>query len=426
MFLLRDGKWLSLLNLFLLLLLCASAAFFFFPQSQEIESVDFTIPKKTELPASPFKKGKGSEKIGERGPFALEVAPFQLMLPDLHDLLIYCGPSGRPSLKPLLRLGLKNSSEMRSVALNQKIFLCREKRGEFAFAPKGEISPLWMEAVSADGEVMHLKVFLEDGEGALITSPEKAHSLILHRTAETDCGFTSWEIGSYRVDPSLLIRQRARIAGRDYFLERCGGERFNYVTSRERIDFMDDKDPYFCFVKEGDLLVWKEGKWTLTENMEEIDNQPVMLVKKIDDKLFTFELWDGEGRGKISLNLVRARFHDWTPDPTQEFKFAGAKTWAQFALDCRGERIIVRPNDWLLFKDQQGWCKISTAAEVEDFVSQKIQGALFIVDKMVRSEGRQYLQGVLFNASRTEMHEVELDSASAKPHPLIHIPEGSP
>ncbi|MCP5507977.1 MAG: hypothetical protein H7A37_06730 [Chlamydiales bacterium] len=45
------------------------------------------------------------------------------------------------------------------------------------------------------------------------------------------------ELGKWRVDGTLLARQRARWYGPDMFLKRHGGDEFKDVSGKRRIDF---------------------------------------------------------------------------------------------------------------------------------------------------------------------------------------------
>lgn len=127
-----------------------------------------------------------------------------------------------------------------------------------------------------------------------------------------------------------------------------------------------------------------------------------------------FELWDVEGKARLPLTIFRAKLHEPMPDVVAEFKFIAAKTWAQYIIECRGKRLILKPSDWLVLT-KEGWIRLTTAQDVDHFVMQKLQGPLFVVDKMHKKEGKQVLTGHIFNASRTDMKEVELTLNLNKP-----------
>jgi len=65
------------------------------------------------------------------------------------------------------------------------------------------------------------------------------------------------------------------------------------------------------------------------------------------------------------------------------------------------------PKDWLL-RTPEGWIKLSTVQEIDDYVERRLQGPLFVFDGVISREGRQMLLGSLFNPARTERQEIEL------------------
>ena len=138
----------------------------------------------------------------------------------------------------------------------------------------------------------------------------------------------------------------------------------------------------------------------------------------------TFDLWDPEGRGRIGLSLIRQREGMPLPDLSQQFKFVGAKTWAQFIVECNLKRMILKPGDWLVLTDK-GWNRINSPDEVDDYVTCKTQGPLFVLDKMTKQNGKQVLVGHLFSANRTDMHEVELP-AQVSPYPNLYTKDLPP
>ncbi len=368
------------------------------------------------------------EKIGE-GALALKWTPPHPTVPDLRKELFFLGPNLRPDVltsKSLFHVGLKSSSEVKSLTLRDRHYLTFQSktssmheasnsisRGAYTFSPDNKTTPLWIELSCADDHSVRIIVGMTDEAGRLVNCPEEIRCFNLQKgEGQRNALSQSWEIGGNRVDATLLVRQKARWIGPDKFLEKHGGSDFAYTVGRERIDFIDPAHPYACFVKEGDFLIWKENQWKFPAEDENTSSFPLLVVKKVDEKLMAFELWDREGRGKIPINLIRARGYEPLPDLKQEFKFVGAKTWAQFIVEARSERLILRPHDWLLLT-AEGWEKIDTAEKVDLYVSQKLVGPLFILEKMSKLAGKQVLIGHIFNATRTEVFDVELPAVQS-------------
>lgn len=399
---------------------------------------------KLQLPKNPFAQSMDTyEKIGQ-GPFALKWVAPRLELPDLRSELLFFGKNERPDIPvdhPLFRLAL--GEEIRTFPSNEKIYLTYQRaeshsclptplssgqvplwgesagnysKGKYAFSPGNHPTSLWCQLYPRSvADEVDISVEMVDEKRGEISTPMEHHLFSLKK-ADQAKAHGAWEIGGLRVDSTLFIRQKAHWSGGDLFLERHGGEEYAFALGRERIDFLDDVDPYCCFVKAGDFLVWKDQKWMHANTSPQSLDLPLLIVKKIEEKVIIFELWDCDGKSRINLSLVRSREYDPFPDIEQEFKFVGVKTWAQFIVECRKERMILRPHDWLILT-KEGWQKLNSPEEIDAFLSHKITGPLFILDQLTKQNGRQTLIGHLFNASRTEMKEIALPAALS---PLAH------
>lgn len=245
-----------------------------------------------------------------------------------------------------------------------------------------------------------------------VSTPENLAQFSLNLSQWQHANLPQWELGGVRVDSSLLVRQKAKWIGRDHFLEIHGGSDFATCIGKERIDFAQNDATASCFVGEGDFLIWKDDRWVKPAEGEDTKRYNLLMVKKIDDKVMTFEAWDTVGRRNVMINLLKTKDPTGFPNIEQEFSFVGAKTWAQFITECRGQRQVLRPNDWLIFTENE-WRVLASEEEIDNYVAQKLQGPLFIIDKMSKEGGRQVLTGHIFNSSRTEMRDVELPQVSS-------------
>lgn len=448
-------RWIGVANFLLLSLLVVATCLFLISFKQEEIPVFVPRVEPKELPKSPFASYDEFFPEISNSLLALKWVPPQMQLPDLRQELLFCGKNARPdslASKASFYFSLKTAQERaliregeRSYLIYQGICLPKgqrklsqeahvgdseplwgeatsaavEEKNPYVFSPGNQPTPLWFETKDLGNQTVEVRVSMLDEKGALVTTPAELRSFHLQLQESSKGPSQGWELGGQRVDATLLVRQKARWIGHDLFLEMHGGEEFAHATGKERVDFGEGSNLYSCFVSLGDFLVWKEGRWQLAENGE-TQLLPLMVVKKIEEKILTFELWDPEGKGKILLSLVHIRDHSPMPDLAQEFKFVGAKTWAQFIVECRpGLRMTLKPHDWLVLT-QEGWVKLDNSAQVDAYVEQRLAGPLFILEKMAKVNGRQVLIGQLFNAARTEMEAVELASASS-PSPLANF-----
>lgn len=404
----------------LLLALCGTA-WLFLHSPDEFPQITPKLPH-TQLPKNLFTQPDMAYQAISEGPFAVNWTPPSMQLPDLREEILYYGKNGRPDISPgdeLITITLKSSLETKTVHPGQKIYLVY--RHGYHFAPGAKPTSLWIDLCSKKYEdLLAVHVHMVNENRQLVKTPEECAEFEVNAKEFSRTQATNWELGGCRVDTTLLVRQRARWLGPDLFLDMHGGDEFLWAKDKQRIDFMADV-PYACFVQEGDFLIWKEGKWAVAQGQSTV-GYPLLIVKKMDDKLMAFELWDVDGRSKATLHLIRTKEASFLPNLAEEFKFVGAKTWSQFVVESRQDRMIIKPNDWLVLSEGC-WKKIASSQEVDDYVNLKLTGPLFILDKMKKQNGVQVLIGHLFNASRTEVIEVELP---AQPCSLAYKPLGTP
>jgi hypothetical protein len=411
------GQWLSWLNFTLvglILLLGLAGGLFWLKRPAEIIS---THPpsKESGLPKGAFELPEQAyQNLG--GPlFTLQQAPLSMQLPDLKPQLIYYGKNGRPdaqSTHTLLHFSLNGNKAVVSIPPEEKLYLVYDRKGtpgRYSFSPQNEKTSLWIEGRLGDNEV-HIQVNLENDKGEKITEPE---SLIQFRLPEKEFiryAGTSWEIGTFRVDGTLLARQKARWFGQDRFLEHHGGEDYQHSIGKQRIDFGENDDLYSVFVKLGDCLIWEQNRWKMVSPGEGSLGHPLLVVKKIDERLMTFELWDVEGKGKILLNLLKST-EPWAVQNAQAlqhmFKFVGARTRTQCVFEINRERVVLRPSDWLLLTPK-GWKKLSTEEEIDNYVKRKLTGTLFVFEGIKRKDEKPIMVGNLYSPARNDSHAVEL------------------
>ncbi|MFZ0565749.1 MAG: hypothetical protein WAM28_06155 [Chlamydiales bacterium] len=429
------------LNLVFVCLIGFTAMFFFLLPDNE-PSLSVESSPRFSLPKSPFTQ---SETIGsaafEQGPLSLKWVPPKMQLPSLKEELVFYGKNNRPDVPSgtcIYHIGLKGAIEPSSFTEREPIYLVYHRnevsslpqlplpsqdgplwgdttsssQGRYLFSPNNQPTPLWLEINGINEQSVEIKVSMIDEQGSMVTSPPELHKFSLQATPLPNSQLMGWKLNGYRVDPTLLVRQKARWIGWDCFLEWHGGEEFAFTSGRERIDFLDGETPYSCYVRENDFLVWKEDHWEFPKPNEATLELPLLAIKKVDEKIMSLQLWPPKGKGSINLNLIRSKDRDGMPNLSQNFKFIGAKTWAQFIIECpNGDRMTLKANDWLLLTSE-GWKELKTSEEIDDYVQHRLTGPLFVLDKLTKQNGQQVLIGHLFNTSRTEVQQVTLKETS--------------
>lgn len=394
------------------LTLCSGAFFLFFFKGSDLSKRYIASHHKKEPVYAFSQKSSSYEAIGEPV-LILTFAPPELRLPDLRSTLVYYGRNGRPDAdnsNPKLHFSFNGVKSIASFSVGEKVFLTYEKKApscKYSFSVDNSETHLWFIAMP-DASGAQVSLFMRNENGEEIANPDHLAKFVLNEKEFIRfAGAGVWEIGKWRVDGTILARQKARWFGPDRFLERHGGEEFPEILGKQRIDFEEEDQNYSVFVSAGDCLVWNENHWEEKVPGNDSVGLPLMCVRKIDDRVMNLELWDVEGKGKVMLNLIRSQENLAAQHLTQDFKFVGARTRTQCVFQINQERMIVKPNDWLLLTDS-GWKKLSTLQDIDDYVTLKKKGFLFVCDEILRKDERPYLTGTVFNPTRTEMQEIQI------------------
>lgn len=408
-------KWLDLVNmgmaaLFAFLLVAAGVIEWSRPNHITLPQVS---DRRTVLPKKSFaQKQEAYDAIGEPV-LVLEYQPPRLQLPDLRQQVSYYGQNNRPDVNPnnaLLHFGLgSKGTDTSSVASNQPLYLVYQKddgAGSYKFSPNNEKTALWIEADAVDKDA-NIRVHMLDENGEEVKSPQAYAAFQLKEKEFARYGGCAWEIGKWRVDGTILARQRARWYGIDKFLERHGGDEYADIAGKNRVDFGEKDDTYSVYIGEGTALIWDGIRWKSVIPGEKSRGYPLLVVKKVEDRLMNLELWDPEGNKKIALNLLKST-ETWVPTNIQkDFKFLGARTRSQFVFEVDDEKMLLSPHDWLLLTSD-GWRKLNSAEDVDAYVDREETGTLFVFDGIDRLGDQQVLKGALYNPSRTQVQELEL------------------
>lgn len=342
----------------------------------------------------------------------LKSAPTEVQLPDLRQVLVYFGKNGRPDADQnsgALFLGTMGAKDVTTVFPNEPIYMRYEKNtspARYAFTPNNEASSLWIVVTPKDKDV-DVTVAMKNQKGDVINTPAANASFSLPEKPFARTGAAAWEVGKYRADGTLLVQQKAKWFGSDQFLERHGGKEFQDYIGKQRIDFGEGDDVYSVFVKPNDMLVWDNDRWRVAETASETAEYPILVVKKIDDKLMNFELWNREGKNKVLLNLLKSSEVVPPGGFTKSFKFLSAKTRSQFVFEVDKERMTLSPQDWVL-STGGNWKKLTSSEDIDAYVDRKTVGYLFVIDSIEKRDDRQVMLATFFNKSRSTAQQIEI------------------
>lgn len=407
-------KWLAWINLSAALIgiaLLLVAGWYLMVRTTEFPMQDFAM-RKTEVPKGAFARPKQDYDAIGTPALSLRFSPLSLQLPDLRRYLLYYGKNGRPDASDnriLMHFAFTGNKMPTSVPAGERLYILYDKKQtppQYVFSPGNAETFLWIEPV-LQGNQASIVAGMKDDKGHYIHEPAAYAQFVLPEKEYMRLGGSSWELGKWRVDGTLLARQRARWFGMDKFLEKHGGQEFEDLQKKQRIDFGEGDDTYSVYVGMDDCLVWNNEHWQIAKPGEASLGHPIMCVKKIDERLMNLELWDVDGKAKIALNLLKSN-ENWMPQNLQQnFKFVGARTRSQFVFEVDKERMLLSPHDWLILTES-GWKKLVTPEDIDEYVDRKVTGSLFVFDGIERKDDRQVVVGTMFNASRTDMVPIEI------------------
>ena len=408
-----EKKWLTYVNAalgVLIIILMIFAAVYLIARPGQILTNTEAAAKRT-LPKRAFAQQKEAYDAINHSLFSLKYSPMTMQLPDLRKHLIYYGKNDRPDAKdgrPLFHFSFNGNKTITSASAGEKMYVLYDRNTtppQYVFSPGNAETPLWIQATTNDREAV-IKVSMKNDQGQIIQEPWSHAEFILPQKDYVRTGI-AWEIGKWRIDGSLLARQKARWYGMDQFLEKHGGEEFSQDIHKQRIDFGEGDEIYSTFIGMDDGLIWVNDKWKVVKPGVDSLGYPLLVIKKIEDRLMQLEIWDVDGQSKIPLNLLKST-EPWAPQNVlHNFKFLGSRTRSQFVFEVNKERMLLSPKDWLI-QTTTGWKKISTPEEVDDYVNRKLIGILFVFDGIERKGDQQFIMGTLYNSSRSDSKPVEI------------------
>jgi hypothetical protein len=403
--------WLELGNKILLiailLLLCTAGIVAIWPERE----ISHSAHRTRVLPALALTKEAEERYAPINGPlFALQYVPPVVQLPNLANEFVFYGMDKRPDALPderSVHLAIRGELEVSTFPINQPIYLQLQKsesEGNYLFLPKGSESPLWVvPQLSEEEGRLALQVRMRCHDGEIVDHPQQHATIVLNETPYGRIPQQSWTVGPHRADNSLLARLRCSWVGEDRLLEELGES--NEVV--HRLDFGDLEEAYSCFISPQTTLYWDKERWHQAPADFDTRPYPILKVSEIEDRLLHLEVWNVQGKGHLNLSLLRSR-ESWQLDSMiSSLRVLGARSWSRLILEAGQQRLEVSPNDWLFYEESR-WHKLSTPEEIDAVVARRKAGELMIIDKVERKEGRTLLIARIYNKTRSEVKQLEL------------------
>lgn len=351
--------------------------------------------------------------------FSLYYAPPVVQLPNLANEFMYYGMDKRPDAPAegrSVHLAIRGELEVSTFPIDVPIYLQLQKsesEGNYLFSPKRSETPLWIIPQKSEEEGrLTLLVRMRCHDGEIVDHPSQHATVVLNETPYGRIPQQSWTLGPHRADNSLLARLRCCWGGEDRLLEELGESK----ESIHRLDFGDGEECYSCFVTAGTTLYWDKERWHEAPEGFSTQPYPILTIQEIEDRLLHLEVWNVQGKGHLTLSLLRSR-DTWQPDQVaSSLRILGARSWSRLILEAGQQRLEVSPNDWLFFEESR-WHKLSTPDEIDAVVARRKAGELMIIDKVERKEGRTLLIARLYNKSRSDVKQLELQLTQSQSPP---------
>ena len=364
--------------------------------------------KKPSLPRS-FSEANAFDAINTSSFLSLEPIPLKPRLPDLRGQLVYYGSNHRPDTEDQsakVQIGFRGDQNQFFVLIGTKVYIKKDPKpplGRWILSPDNATTSTWIEVQPKNIREAQINVYTSDVDGRIIRDPIELSSFALPqmRTIQNPVNVASWEIGGYRVDNSLLARQRAQWFGKDAILEEMGDEGSD-LQSKERVTFTkQDSSTYSCLVAKGDALAFYADEWHNVILGPESRNKPLLLLQEIDDRAMHFDLWDPEGKNRLQLQLHKSQAPRFVAEKLP-IKLVGARSKRDWIAEIAGKRTLLRVDDWILFQNNGSWLKIQDVDTLDAFINGRLKGVLIVLEEPKKELAEPALNGIIFDETRTQ------------------------
>lgn len=204
--------------------------------------------------------------------------------------------------------------------------------------------------------------------------------------------------------------KKAKWWGQDLLFQLYGGKEYELLKEKQKIELLNGGS--ILFVAVGDYLVFEEGNWKACQSIEASLSSPLARVKEIANGEMKWELWDEQGLSypDIILPLEKGQKGGSRPEIFSSLRF---HTSSQISCLIGKRRLILKKGDWLL-KTAEGWHNLKNLKEIEDYLSYKLRGELFVFDSIDKQEDKIFMKGHFLDEMRTSASPIVIPISSEK------------
>lgn len=369
----------------------------------------------------------------KNSPLFLKENKINLQFSEMEKEIVFLGTNARPDstekeLKILI--GLKNLMQTKAIYPGTKLYLFYEDKQNMAkkgLAFSEEPTPLWIRPLSADSRSLRIEAGAEFSSLTLSKEVfQEKTEFQLEKSEEQSEKFT--EKAFYETDAFLTL-DGARWWGIDKLFSIYGGEKYQAIKSKHRLEIPGLKQGKILFLTKGDCLIWKENAWQKIENEAKTQNFPIAKVKSIYPNRLELEYWDESGFNRHTFIYAQ---QEQKIDQLSMNSFTKIRQRTQNSISLMWDKkhLLLKKGDWIVL-GLQGWKILRTMEDMEKALIYQYDGPLLIFDGIEKKGAKAFFTGHFFNQMRTNCQTIAFPiakrqkaSAAGKKRKFLNLEAG--
>ncbi|MBS3905030.1 MAG: hypothetical protein KGZ39_06870 [Simkania sp.] len=390
------------IGLFVVALLCLLFFFLMFRQKTQTSSL---LTGSSSLAHDDF------EEIG-RGVLDLH-RPSGQELPDFSEELTLQALNTRPDAKqmeeeggqPRLLFRFRGNPIPILARSGQTLYLSWEKATTSRKEWNGPPSPISVSHSPTPWKIEPLVI----GQQAFIaaSAPNETLEILVRKTEEESAICQKPRLANW-----LKILKAARFWTTDRFLSS-----YSQTPSQQqlKIGFGKSSAEKVLVITPGQHLFFASGEWQ-QGSLEQAKRRPLAQLVDQGEASLIFRVWDESGfyHETVTIPALSSEAYSFTKMESL-FSALKARNNSEISSVMGKRRIVLKPGDWWI-KTCRGWRRLKKRNEIEDYVSFRLLGELFVMDALETFQGRAVMKGYQFDPLRQHMQPFLLPIAEAPGH----------
>lgn len=315
------------------------------------------------------------------GPLALAPSFKNEKINRLIQDLIFIGKNDRPDHEQSSKicLALKNSLVEKAFGFEEPVFFSQDKLGNYYFSEtSSDLSATFCLPETGSSNSETLLLCIRDQ----VEAPEYIELFphIFFRQALENEGY-------------VRDLAKAKFWGQDMFLVQMGGEEYKELASKYKIEI--DNQVYLLAI--GDCLWWDGTTWK--QETKPDNEKPITRLTKVDYRESYFQIWDSQG---YMTAMIRIPFQQPTKSVLKGTDcISSVRLRLPHEMICQlgKRRVLIKEGDWWV-RNKNQWHRITTTDDLERFILHKLNGELFVFEKIENEKGAVVLKGRYFDQMR--------------------------